>query len=80
MRAAPLRPSVELPMGPQSAVPGVANARGLRHWDLRTSSKRPFRAVLCAFGAGLGPPWAVVGPSSSCLLYTSPSPRDRSLS
>eukprot|EP00959_Pyramimonas_sp_CCMP1952_P297644 6226620-Pyramimonas_sp.AAC.1 len=38
MRAALLRPSVELPMGPRSAVLGGGDACGLRHWDLRRSS------------------------------------------
>ena len=38
MRAAPLGPSVELPMGPRNDVPGGGDACGLHHWDLRWSS------------------------------------------
>eukprot|EP00959_Pyramimonas_sp_CCMP1952_P164479 3438670-Pyramimonas_sp.AAC.1 len=38
MRTVPRGPSVELPMGPRSAVLGGGTACGLRHWDLRWSS------------------------------------------
>eukprot|EP00959_Pyramimonas_sp_CCMP1952_P452015 9463970-Pyramimonas_sp.AAC.1 len=38
MRAAPLGPSVELPLEPRSAVLGGGDACELRHWDLRWSS------------------------------------------
>eukprot|EP00959_Pyramimonas_sp_CCMP1952_P231792 4844439-Pyramimonas_sp.AAC.1 len=38
MRAVPLGPSVELPMGPRSAALGGGTACGLCHWDLRWSS------------------------------------------
>eukprot|EP00959_Pyramimonas_sp_CCMP1952_P023532 494687-Pyramimonas_sp.AAC.1 len=34
MRAAPRRPSVEIPAGPRSAVLAVGSACGLYHWDL----------------------------------------------
>eukprot|EP00959_Pyramimonas_sp_CCMP1952_P328344 6874245-Pyramimonas_sp.AAC.1 len=37
-RAAPLGPSLELPMGPRRAVLGVGDACGLRFWDFRWSS------------------------------------------
>eukprot|EP00959_Pyramimonas_sp_CCMP1952_P197872 4138189-Pyramimonas_sp.AAC.1 len=40
MRTAPPGPSVELPVGPRSAVVGGRGACGLRHWDLRRSSLR----------------------------------------
>eukprot|EP00959_Pyramimonas_sp_CCMP1952_P020218 426676-Pyramimonas_sp.AAC.1 len=39
MRSAPLGQSVELPMDPRSAVLGGGDACGLRHWDLRRSSR-----------------------------------------
>eukprot|EP00959_Pyramimonas_sp_CCMP1952_P140690 2944178-Pyramimonas_sp.AAC.1 len=35
MQPAPLGPSVELPIGPRSAVLGGGGACNLRHWDLR---------------------------------------------
>eukprot|EP00959_Pyramimonas_sp_CCMP1952_P363222 7606307-Pyramimonas_sp.AAC.1 len=38
MRAAPLGPSVELPMGPRNAVLGGGDACGLRYWDRQWSS------------------------------------------
>eukprot|EP00959_Pyramimonas_sp_CCMP1952_P172907 3613290-Pyramimonas_sp.AAC.1 len=38
MRPVPLEPSVELPMGPRSAVLGGVDACGLCHWNLRWSS------------------------------------------
>eukprot|EP00959_Pyramimonas_sp_CCMP1952_P405017 8488426-Pyramimonas_sp.AAC.1 len=38
MRTSPLGPSVELPMGPQNAVLGGADACERCHWGLRYSS------------------------------------------
>eukprot|EP00959_Pyramimonas_sp_CCMP1952_P030104 631241-Pyramimonas_sp.AAC.1 len=38
MRTAPLGPSVELPLGPRSAVLGGADSWELRHWNLRCRS------------------------------------------
>eukprot|EP00959_Pyramimonas_sp_CCMP1952_P261199 5460931-Pyramimonas_sp.AAC.1 len=38
MRTVPLGPSVGLPMGPPSAVLGVRDACGRKHWDLRWGS------------------------------------------
>eukprot|EP00959_Pyramimonas_sp_CCMP1952_P262905 5497466-Pyramimonas_sp.AAC.1 len=37
MRTEPLGPSVELPMGPRSAVMGGVDACGSRQWSLRWS-------------------------------------------
>eukprot|EP00959_Pyramimonas_sp_CCMP1952_P038450 804612-Pyramimonas_sp.AAC.1 len=37
IRTAPLEPSVELPLGPRSAVLGGEDACEVRHWDLQWS-------------------------------------------
>ena len=64
MRAPPLGPSVELPMGPRNAALGEGTACELRHWDLWWSSLRGHEACEgCAeIGGGAATRTAPLGP------------------
>eukprot|EP00959_Pyramimonas_sp_CCMP1952_P120134 2511880-Pyramimonas_sp.AAC.1 len=71
MRAVPLGPSVELPIGLRSAALGGGTACGLCHWDLWRSSLWGYEALPragephagCATGTFGGAPY---GPTKRC--------------
>eukprot|EP00959_Pyramimonas_sp_CCMP1952_P311626 6521687-Pyramimonas_sp.AAC.1 len=56
MRAAPLGSSVELPVGPRSAVLGVADAGGHPDWGLRWSSLCGHVMLFWVWGTHAGTP------------------------
>eukprot|EP00959_Pyramimonas_sp_CCMP1952_P325622 6815201-Pyramimonas_sp.AAC.1 len=61
MRAAPLGPSVKLPMGPRNVLLGVADACGHPHWGFRWSSQWGHETLYWVWRTHAGPPTGAFG-------------------